>query len=190
VTAESDSGPKPTERGVRTEAVVVFDRQQDLPGQPGPQPRTEAVVVFDRQQDLPVDEGRWAGLMRSVLTEESVATPWEVGLSFVAAEEMAALNAQYRGIDRPTDVLAFGVDDGTVPRADQEPRLVGDVVVCPSAAASNAEARGNSVESELALLVVHGTLHLLGYDHIDDSDAVAMQGRERELVARSMEGLR
>ena len=142
-----------------------------------------AVVVSDRQQDLTVDEQRWAALMRRVLAEEQVAVPWEVGLSFVPADQMAALNTEHRGINRPTDVLAFGVDDGHVPRADDEPRLVGDVVICPSLAASNAADRGRSVEDELALLVVHGTLHLLGYDHIDDVDAVAMEGRERELLA-------
>ena len=143
------------------------------------------VVVSDHQQDLTVDEDRWAGLMRRVLEEEGVAIPWEVGLSFVGADQMAMLNAEHRGISRPTDVLAFGVDDGRVPRADDEPRLVGDVVICPSVAASNAADRGNSVEDELALLVVHGALHLLGYDHIDDVDAVAMEGRERELLARA-----
>ncbi|MCY3861829.1 MAG: rRNA maturation RNase YbeY [bacterium] len=143
------------------------------------------VVVSDRQQDLTVDEDRWAGLMRRVLAEEGVAIPWEVGLSFVGADQMARLNAEHRGINRPTDVLAFGVDDGRSPRADDEPRLVGDVVVCPSVAASNAADRGKSVEDELALLVVHGALHLLGYDHIDDVDALAMEVRERELLARA-----
>ena len=143
------------------------------------------VEVSDRQEDLAVDEDRWAGLIRRVLAEEAVASPWEIGLTFVGADQMAALNAEHRGINRPTDVLAFGVDDGRVPRAEDEPRLVGDVVICPSVAASNAAARGTSVEDELALLVVHGTLHLLGYDHTDDIDAVAMEGRERELLMRA-----
>ena len=141
------------------------------------------VEVFNRQHDLPVAQDRWAGLLRRVLAEERVAAPWEVGLSFVAADEMAALNAAHRGIDRPTDVLAFGADDGSAPRAADEPRLVGDVVICPSVAATNAAARGKAVDDELALLVVHGALHLLGYDHVDDSDAELMEGRERALLA-------
>ena len=161
--ADGDGVPKPGDSG--------FDRA--------------VVVVSDLRQDLTVDEDRWAELMRRVLTEEGVAIPWEAGLSFVGADQMAALNTEHRGINRPTDVLAFGVDDGHVPRADDEPRLVGDVVICPSVAASNAVARGKTVEDELALLVVHGTLHLLGYDHTDDVDAVAMEGRERELLARA-----
>ena len=141
------------------------------------------VVVSDRQQDLTVVPDRWAGLVRRVLAEERVDVPWEAGLSFIAADEMAALNAVHRGKDRPTDVLAFGADDGSAPRADDEPRLVGDVVICPSVAVSNAAAHGKTVDDELALLVVHGTLHLLGYDHVDDSDAELMEGRERELLA-------
>ena len=164
--ADGDGVPKPSGSG--------FDR---------------AVVVSNRQHDLPVAQDRWAGLLRRVLAEERVDGPWEAGLSFVAADEMASLNAAHRGIDRPTDVLAFGADDGSAPRADDEPRLVGDVVICPSVAASNAATRGKTVDDELALLVVHGTLHLLGYDHVDDSDAELMEGRERELLAlESSEG--
>ena len=153
------------------------------PRRPDSDSDREVVVVSDRQQDLPVTEGRWSGLLCRVLAEERVDTPWEAGLSFVAADEMAALNAAYRGIDQPTDVLAFGADDGSAPRSDDEPRLVGDVVICPSVAASNAATHGRTVDDELALLVVHGTLHLLGYDHIDDVDAEEMEKRERELLA-------
>ncbi len=161
MTDDADSGPKPG-------AAVIG---------------SGVVVVVDRQHDQPVDEGRWAALMRRVLGEEGVAVPWEAGLSFVAADQMAALNAEHRGIDRPTDVLAFGADDGSAPRADDEPRLVGDVVICPSVAASNAAAHGKAVDDELSLLMVHGALHLLGYDHVDAVDAEKMQARERELLA-------
>ena len=145
------------------------------------------VVVLDRQRDLMVDEDGWAGLLRRVFAEEQVPAPWEVGLSFVSADEMAALNTTHRGIDRPTDVLAFGADDGSAPRGPDEPRLVGDVVVCPSVAAANAATRGASIDEELALLVVHGALHLLGYDHIVDRDAQKMEGRERELLALAVD---
>ncbi|WP_419850466.1 rRNA maturation RNase YbeY [Candidatus Poriferisocius sp.] len=148
----------------------------------------EVVVVSDRQRDLLVAQERWAGLLHRVLAEEQVAAPWEAGLSFVAADEMASLNAEHRGIDKPTDVLAFGADDGSAPRAADEPRLVGDVVICPSVAASNAAAHGKAVDDELALLVVHGTLHLLGYDHVDDNDARLMEGREQELLTLASAG--
>ena len=161
MTAEGDGVPKPS--GSDIDRTVV--------------------VVFDRQRDLTVDEGRWAGLMRRVLIEEQVSAPWEAGLSFVDADEMAALNAAHRKVDRPTDVLAFGADDGRAPRGPDEPRLVGDVVICPSVAAANAVSCGRSIEDEMALLVVHGALHLLGYDHAEDRDAEKMEGREQELLA-------
>ena len=154
-----------------------------VPRPSGSETDRAVVVVFDRQRDLAVDEGRWAELMRRVLAEEQVSVPWEAGLSFVTADEMAALNSAHRGIERPTDVLAFGADDGSAPRGPDEPRLVGDVVICPSVAAANAGACGKSVEEEMALLVVHGALHLLGYDHTDDRDAERMEGREQELLA-------
>ena len=179
MTGEADSGPKPAGRDIDAGAV----------GDSGLGSAVAAVddgvvVVADRQHDWPIDKDRWTRLLRRVLAEEGVAPPWEAGLAFVPADEMAALNAAHRGIDRPTDVLAFAADDGTAPRAADEPRLVGDVVICPSVAASNAAARGEAVDDELALLVVHGGLHLLGYDHIDDADAVQMQGREQELLVQ------
>jgi len=154
-----------------------------VPKPSGPDTDRAVVVVFDRQRDLILDEGRWARLMRRVLAEEQVSVPWEAGLSFVDAEEMAALNSAHRKVNRPTDVLAFGADDGSAPRGPDEPRLVGDVVICPSVAAANAEASGRSFQDEMALLVVHGALHLLGYDHVEDCDAEKMQGREQEMLA-------
>lgn len=171
--ADGDSGPRPSEAG---SDQGVFDHGV---------PDHGVVAVFDRQQDMAVDEARLVGLMRRVVAEEQVATPWEAALTFVDPDQMAALNAEHRGIGQPTDVLAFGADDGSAPRGTDEPRLVGDVVICPSVAASNAVAQGNPVDDELALLVVHGTLHLLGYDHIDDADADKMEHREQELLAQA-----
>ena len=161
--ADGDSGPRPSEAD----------------------PDHGVVLVFDRQQDMAVDGARWAELMRRVVAEEGVATPWEAALTFVGPDQMTALNTEHRGIAQPTDVLAFGADDGSAPRGTDEPRLVGDVVICPQVAASNAAAQGNPVNDELALMVVHGTLHLLGYDHIDDVDADKMEGRQQELLAQA-----
>ena len=140
--AEGDSGPRPSEAG----------SDQGVPNH-------GVVAVFDCQQDMTVDAARWAELMRRVVAEEGVATPWEAALTFVGPDQMTALNTEHRGIAQPTDVLAFGADDGSAPRGTDEPRLVGDVVICPSVAASNAAFQGNPVDDELALLVVHGTLH-------------------------------
>ena len=131
---------------------------------------------------------RWAGLAAAVLRDEGVAHG-EMGLRFVDPGTMAELNLSHMGSPGPTDVLAFPIDgrSGRVHLPEQVP-LLGDVVVCPAYAAAQApdhagDGHGGSLGDELALLVVHGVLHVLGYDHQSDTDAAAMQARERQLLA-------
>ena len=81
---------------------------------------------------------------------------WKVSISFVKAGAMKKLNREYRKKDRPTDVLSFNMNEG---------KLLGDVVVCPSVAKANARKYNVSFNAEIARLVAHGLLHLLGYDH-------------------------
>jgi probable rRNA maturation factor len=90
------------------------------------------------------------------------------------------LNAHYRGIDRPTDVLAFAMREG--PYAHLHPQLLGDVVISAETALRQAQARHHSLSEELTCLLIHGTLHLLGYDHeVSPADARLMHAKEREL---------
>lgn len=125
----------------------------------------------------------WAALAEAALRAEGV-TAGECNLVFVDPDEMARLNAEHMGEEGPTDVLSFPLDG-----ADPDPvgtRLVGDVVVCPAYAARNGgpdDTPNAPPDGGLALLVVHGVLHLLGYDHADAADAARMQARERELLA-------
>ena len=137
-----------------------------------------------------LDTRRWAALAAAVLRDEGIASG-ELGLRFVDAEPMAELNAAHMGALGPTDVLAFPIDagdgaDGT-PYPSGPARLLGDVVVCPAYAAVQVADRdpdlNGELEDELALLVVHGVLHVLGYDHYEDADAARMQARERQLLA-------
>jgi probable rRNA maturation factor len=93
---------------------------------------------------------------------------------------MRRLNARYRGIDRSTDVLAFSMREGAF--ADLHPHLLGDVVLSAETAFRQARARGHSLTEELTRLLIHGTLHLLGYDHeVSPADARLMRAKEREL---------
>ncbi len=150
---------------------------------------SEGLVVTDnRQCKCLVEPGRWAELMELVLCEQGLSQPWEAGLCFVGVVEMTELNESQRGFAKPTDVLALGTDDGSALRAAGEPRLIGDVVICPAIAAVNAKDRQKTLDEELALLVVHGTLHLLGYDHQTDVEAAHMQQREQELLAQVFAG--
>ncbi len=160
------------------------------------------VFVADEQAAEAVDTGRWARLASAVLDAEGVRDDVELSLLFVDEEAIATLNLRFLDREGPTDVLAFPIDDdvldlarlaqvsgpapcpGGGPDPDDFPGLLGDVVICPAVAARNAAERGRSLDDELALLVVHGILHLLGMDHVADADAEAMEARERELLDR------
>jgi probable rRNA maturation factor len=120
-------------------------------------------------------------LARFVLGMEGVPELSELSIALVDTEEMARLNEQYRGLTEPTDVLSFGCDD-PCPTPGDEPITLGDVVIAPAVAEAQAAELGHSVEHELDVLLVHGILHLLGYDHEDDADADAMTSREAALL--------
>jgi probable rRNA maturation factor len=173
------------------------------PGQGRPRRRAEEgeleVFVADEQAAEPVDVARWEALARNVLEAEGVSGAAELAVLFVDEPTMAELNARFMGHEGPTDVLAFPIDDddvviGRSPDGstsgpdrspdDDVPLLLGDVVVCPAVAARNAPTHAGTYDDELALLVVHGILHVLGMDHAEPDEAAAMQARERDLLAR------
>jgi probable rRNA maturation factor len=93
----------------------------------------------------------------------------ETSVVFVGAEEIRELNCRYRDIDRPTDVLAFSMRDGeelALPQGQSAPaEPLGDVIVSLETAALQAKGNGNSLRREIAILLVHGCLHLVGFDH-------------------------
>lgn len=130
-----------------------------------------------------VDTERWQQLALRSLESEGVAGG-ELNLVFVGAEDMADLNRQHMGGTGPTDVLAFPIDglDIETELDDDVPSMLGDVLVCPAVAASNAATRDISVDDEIALLVVHGILHVLGHDHAEPEETTLMKRREQELL--------
>ena len=152
-----------------------------------PQPPSGPLVtVVDDRSDrrIPVDSERWSLLATRILAEAYTGIAWiELAIYFVDPEAIAALNRDHLGGDGPTDVLAFPVDlPGEVP--DGSPVLLGDVVLCPAVAAGQASDHNREVDAELSLLLVHGILHLLGYDHADREERVVMQRLEQELLER------
>jgi probable rRNA maturation factor len=116
-----------------------------------------------------------------VLGLEDVPDMAELSIALVSADEMAHLNEQYRGVAGPTDVLSFGCDEPCAAGSD-EPITLGDVIISPEVAEKQAAELGTTVEAELNLLLVHGVLHLLGYEHDADDAAAAMQARETALL--------
>jgi probable rRNA maturation factor len=157
------------------------------------------VFAADEQQVHQMDVARWAGLARQVLQARGVKGETEVSLLFVDEDAIAALNEQFLGKTGPTDVLSFPIEDepgptgrspdfgGSGPGSSAEHgllTLLGDVVICPVVAARNAVEHEVSFEDEVALLVVHGLLHLLGMDHENEAEAVRMEAVEQQLLTR------
>ena len=177
----------------------------ELPHLPGMarrrrRPPEGEVEVFgiDEQPDEVIELARWVDLAKSVLSDSGVRGEAELSLLFVTESVIADLNKRYMGKDGPTDVLAFPIDDpidagrwpdsGSTgpdrepPELSELPLLLGDVVVCPAVAARQAPTHAGSFDDEVALLVVHGVLHVLGMDHADPEETAVMQARERELL--------
>ena len=118
-----------------------------------------------------------------VLATEGVTRPVEVSLTWVDDDEMRSLNARWRGIDRVTDVLSFECDSPDAAGLPEDEALeLGDIVLAPAQIARQAPGFGNTAADECRLMLVHGLLHLLGYDHLTDDEAEVMEAREDELL--------
>jgi probable rRNA maturation factor len=139
-------------------------------------------VFLADEQALAVPAERLHRLAAFVLADLHVPPAMELSVLAVDRESMRALNAQHMGSDRPTDVLAFPID---LPgeSAPGGPVLLGDVVLCPDVAAEQAAAHGGGTEAELELLLVHGILHLLGYDHAEPDERQVMFSLTDRLLA-------
>ena len=138
-----------------------------------------------------VDQGWVRRIAQTVLKAEEVAHPYEVSMVFTDSETVQQLNRDYRGMDEPTDVLAFymlpqgeGNDSFALP-PDEVTRL-GEVIISYPQAIEQAREQGHSPERELALLIVHGILHLLGYDHEKPEEEDEMRKREKELLEKCL----
>jgi probable rRNA maturation factor len=109
-----------------------------------------------------------------------------VTVRFVGLAEAAALNSDFRGRRKPTNVLAFsyaGPDPGGEGRRGRSPGLRGDIVICPQVIRSEARAQRKSTQAHYAHMVVHGALHLQGFDHHTDREAEIMEARERAILS-------
>ena len=140
------------------------------------------ISIVSHREPEPLDLSAFERLATFVLDREEAPAMVELSIAVVDLAEMTELNERYRGKSGPTDVLSFECDDLCAVVAPDDPLTLGDVVVAPEVAEAQAAEYGHTVEEELNLLLVHGILHLLGYDHEDDADAIAMQARERSLL--------
>lgn len=155
------------------------------------------VFCADEQSAVEVDVERWQRLAAEVLVAEGVRGGTELSIFFVTSADMTELNVEHMNSSGPTDVLSFPIDGGEVlevvsgptgasrgpdrspPDRGDLPLLLGDIVICPEVARDQAPTHAGSLDDEMALLVVHGVLHILGWDHDTPDKTVAMQARER-----------
>jgi probable rRNA maturation factor len=125
--------------------------------------------------------------IKAVLSHESCELDTSLTCVLTDDAQIQTLNQQYRDIDMPTDVLAFAASEGPVlVMPDDQPPYLGDVIISLPTAQRQASEYGHSLERELALLVVHGCLHLLGYDHSNDEERNRMWGMQ-DAILRSIE---
>lgn len=150
------------------------------------------VVAYDNRSDLKIDESVLEeiedAMVRTLLHQE-IGVECEVSFSFVKAEEIKSLNAEYRGKDAVTDVLSFPMyedffnnQESIIKDNPFLPLLLGDIVICAQQAAIQAEEYGNTLTRELSYLSVHSILHLLGYDHMEEDDKSVMRRIEKEIM--------
>lgn len=148
---------------------------------------------MEHEFDVSYDEGTAAAIAEDemeriaslVLAEEGVERPCLVSISVVSDERMHDLNREWRGKDSATDVLSLECERPDDPDlAEDEPCELGDIVLAPAYIARQAEELGTTAADETRLLLVHGMLHLLGYDHIEDAEAEVMESREDELLGK------
>lgn len=117
-----------------------------------------------------------------ILKVEKITENAEVSLSIVDRDAIHKLNKDYRDVDRETDVLSFPLDEEGYDNEGNPIILLGDIVICLDVAEDQANDFGHSLEREMMYLICHSTLHLLGYDHIEEDDKREMRAKEKEVM--------
>jgi probable rRNA maturation factor len=146
------------------------------PEDPGGEPY--AVAVAD-EQDLPVDAASLRHFALAALRTLDIPSDAELSIALVSPEAIADLKGRYYGEAVTTDVLSFPMDGPEGP-------VIGDVVICPAVARRQARGLGRTFQEEMALLLVHGILHLVGRDHATPEDEIAMRNEERRILSRAV----
>ena len=142
-------------------------------------------IEINNESGIPVDEAAILGLAAFALDAMHVHADAELAIVLVDVAAMEQLHVQWMDEPGPTDVLSFPMDELRPGTEDAEtpPGLLGDIVLCPEVAQSQAETAGHSTLDELLLLTTHGILHLLGFDHAEPDEEKEMFGLQREILA-------
>jgi probable rRNA maturation factor len=140
-------------------------------------------VVNETEVDVDVDA--LGAQARFTLARLRIHPQAELSVVLVDEDAMTDLHVKWMDEPGPTDVMSFPMDELRPTKDDEEPEegLLGDIVICPQVAATQAETAGHRLEDELALLLTHGILHLLGYDHAEPDEHAEMFGLQARLLA-------
>ena len=142
------------------------------------------IIISDKQRQVKLSKTR-LGKLETVLRKAAklyeLPTHCEVGITFVSDHKIRQINKQYRNKDEATDVISFALNDGDTD-PEQEQGLLGDIVISAERAYLQAKEYGHSPERELAYLLIHGFLHLLGYDHMQAEDKKIMRENEEYIL--------
>ncbi len=143
------------------------------------------MIEVVNETDEQLDEAAVAEQARFVLDRLRIHPGAELSIMFADEAAMTDLHVTWMDEPGPTDVLSFPMDELRVPRDDEEPPegLLGDIVICPSVARAQAHTAGHSESHEVGILLTHGILHLLGYDHAEPDEERLMFGLQNRLVA-------
>ncbi len=148
------------------------------------------VIISNRQKEVKIPTGIRLLMRRccqAVLQTEGFQEPAEISITFISNDEIRRLNAEFRNVDAVTDVISFPLGENGI--YDRNPEtgalLLGDIVISMQKAEQQAELYGHTLQREVAYLIVHSVLHLLGYDHVNGGiEQVHMREREETVLAK------
>ncbi|ANK37172.1 MULTISPECIES: rRNA maturation RNase YbeY [Staphylococcus] len=145
------------------------------------------MFTIDFSDHTEIVKSEWLTQIDKLLTfakeQEQIDSDAELSVTFVDKTEIQEINKMYRDKDKVTDVISFALeeDEPEIIGLDM-PRVLGDIIICTDVAQEQADSYGHSFERELGFLALHGFLHLLGYDHIDEQDEKEMFGRQDQIL--------
>ncbi len=145
------------------------------------------ILIENNQNEKSPFRGYKSALRRAImktLEEEGFEGKGEVSVSLVSGEEIRKLNCEYRGVDRETDVLSFPLEDEDFGGIT----YLGDVIVCPKVIYCQSKDFGTTYRQEFCLMVIHSTLHLLGWDHMEESEKKEMFEKQERILRALSEG--
>lgn len=141
------------------------------------------IKIKNSQRKIPISEKKIAYLAKKVLRIKGIKKA-ELGILFAGSYRIRALNKKFRKVDRATDVLAFNMREVGKADIDLYPEILGDIIICPEVARRFSKIYRTSLEDEIQLCLVHGLLHLLGYDDSTPKKRAIMEREQVKILKR------